>query len=98
MFPPNVLREYSLLADGERGALAGPQGDYAWLCFPRWDSPAVFSALLGGAGGYSVSPADCRYVWGGYYEERSLIWRSRWVTTTGVIECREALAFPGDPH
>ncbi|HEY7052526.1 MAG TPA: glycoside hydrolase family 15 protein [Mycobacterium sp.] len=98
MFPPHVLREYSLLADGERGALAGPQGDYAWLCFPRWDSPAVFSALLGGAGGYSVSPVAPRYVWGGYYEERSLIWRSRWVTTTGVIECREALAFPGDPH
>ena len=27
-----------------------------------------------------------------------LIWRSRWVTNDGIIECREALAFPGDPH
>ena len=37
-------------------------------------------------------------MWGGYYEPGSLIWRSRWVTTSGIIECREALAYPGDPH
>jgi GH15 family glucan-1,4-alpha-glucosidase len=36
-------------------------------------------------------------VWGGYYQESTLIWNSRWVTTDAVIECREALAFPGDP-
>jgi len=24
---PHVLREYALLADGERGALVGPRGD-----------------------------------------------------------------------
>lgn len=98
MFPPQVLREYALLADGERGALVGPRGEFAWLCFPGWDSPAVFSALIGGGGAYSVSPVDSRCVWGGYYEHRSLIWRSRWVTSTGIVECREALAFPGDRH
>ena len=27
-----------------------------------------------------------------------MIWRSRWVTDDGIVECREALAFPGDPH
>jgi alpha,alpha-trehalase len=27
-----------------------------------------------------------------------LIWRSRWITESGIIECREALAFPGDPR
>ena len=46
---------------------------------------------------FAVSPIE-RFVWGGYYEDGSLIWRSRWVTETGIIECREALAFPGDPH
>ena len=97
-FPPHVLREYALLADGERGILVGPQGDFAWMCAPRWDSIAVFSTLIGGAGGYAVTPTDERFVWGGSYEDGTLIWRSRWVTTTGIIECREALAFPGDPH
>ena len=96
-FGPQVLREYALVADGERGGLIGPHGDLVWMCAPRWDSDAVFSALIGGGGAYAVTPADPWHVWGGYYEPDSLIWRSRWVTSGTVIECREALAFPGDP-
>jgi hypothetical protein len=94
-FEPHVLREYALLADGERGALVGPRGEIAWLCAPHWDSDAVFSSLIGGPGGFAVTPTS-RFVWGGYYENDSLIWRSRWITDTGIVECREALAFPGD--
>jgi hypothetical protein len=96
-FPPHVLREYALLADGERGALCGPRGDIGWLCAPGWDDEAVLSTLVGGSGVYSVSPGDTA-VWGGYYEAGSLIWRNRWVTSGTVVECREALGFPGDPH
>jgi hypothetical protein len=29
---PHVLREYALVADGERGALIDPQGCVAWMC------------------------------------------------------------------
>lgn len=94
-FPPQALREYSLVADGERGILIGPRGDFVWMCVPRWDSDAFFSSLIGGHGNYAITPVD-RFVWGGYYEEGSLIWRSRWVTESGIIECREALAFPGE--
>jgi len=95
--PPQVLREYALLADGERGAVVGPRGDIVWLCAPHWDSDAVFTSLIGGPGEYTVTPTG-RYVWGGYYEDGSMIWRNRWVTDYGTVECREALAFPGDPH
>ncbi|MGH3264571.1 MAG: glycoside hydrolase family 15 protein, partial [Trebonia sp.] len=97
-YPLHVLREYALLADGQRGALVGPRGDVAWMCAPRWDSDAVFSSLIGGAGLYAITPAARRFVWGGYYEEGTLIWHSRWITEGGVLECREALAFPGDTH
>jgi alpha,alpha-trehalase len=95
-FHPHALRDYALIADGERGAVVSPRGDIVWMCAPRWDSDAVFSSLVGGDGVYAVTPAHT-FVWGGYYEEGSLIWRSRWVTASGVTECREALAFPGDP-
>lgn len=95
-FPPHVLREYSLIADGERGIMIGPRGDFVWMCVPRWDSDAVFSSLIGGQGAYNITPVD-PFVWGGYYEEGTLIWRSRWVGQSGIIECREALAFPGEP-
>jgi alpha,alpha-trehalase len=93
---PHVLREYALLADGERGVLVGPRGDFAWMCFPHWDSAAIFSSLIGGAGVYAITPQS-RSVWGGYYEPGSLIWRSRWVTSDATIECREALALPSHP-
>ena len=41
-FDIGTLREYALIADGERGALIGPHGDVAWMCAPRWDSDGVF--------------------------------------------------------
>jgi GH15 family glucan-1,4-alpha-glucosidase len=97
-FPQHVLREYALLADGERGIVVGPRGDYVWMCLPRWDSEAVFSTLMGGPGVYAVTPESSGYVWGGHYEDGSLIWRSRWVTNDGIVECREALALPADEH
>jgi hypothetical protein len=90
---PHVLREYALLADGERGVVVGPRGDFAWLCFPRWDDDAILAALLGGGGSYELHPVG-RYVWGGFYEPGGLIWRSRWVTDDAIVECREALALP----
>jgi alpha,alpha-trehalase len=92
---PHVLRDYALIADGERGAVVSPRGDIVWLCAPRWDCDAVFSTLIGGEGVYAVTPVHT-FVWGGYYEDGTLIWRSRWITVSGVTECREALVFPGE--
>ena len=64
------------------------------MCFPGWESEAIFSSLIGGVGVFAITPAE-RYVWGGYYEQGSLIWRSRWVTASrAIVECREALALP----
>jgi hypothetical protein len=61
-----------------------------------WHDDAIFSSLLGGAGEYSVTPQDARYVWGGHYDQETLIGHSRWVSTSGLIECRQVLAFAGD--
>ena len=93
---PHVLRDYALLADGLRGVLTDPDGKIAWMCFPTWEEPAVFVGLLGSGGSYRLGPTG-RHVPGGYYEDGTLIWRQRWVTHEGVIESREALAYPGHP-
>src|SRR5690348_5745681 len=89
---PENLRQYALLADGERGALVGPRGDVAFMCAPRWHDDAVFGDLLGAEGTYVVMPADRRFVWGGSYDGTSLIWRSRWVAGADIVESREALS------
>jgi hypothetical protein len=96
LVPPQVLRDYAFLGDGYRGAIVGPRGDVCWLCAPTWDSPAVMANLVGGGGSYAISPSGA-FVWGGYYEPGSLIWRGRWTTTHGRIESRDALAVPSDP-
>ena len=94
---PFVLRDYAMIADGERGALVDPTGDVAWLCAPAWDSDPLFDALLGGAGHYRLTPTG-RFVWGGFYEPGSLVWRNRWVQDDhAIIECRDALAQPATP-
>ncbi|RKN39010.1 glycoside hydrolase family 15 protein [Streptomyces hoynatensis] len=94
---PWVLREYAVLGDGERGAVVGPEGEVVWLCAPRWHSDPVFSSLIGGAGAYVLRPESDWNVWGGHYEEGTLVHVGRWVTADSVVECREALAMPADP-
>jgi alpha,alpha-trehalase len=88
------LRDYAFIADGNRGALIGPTGDIAWMCFPGWSDPAVFAGLLDSGGVFRIAP-EGRYVTGGYYEPDSLIWHSRWVTHQGIFESRDALVYPG---
>lgn len=96
-FPLHVLRKYALLADGERGILVGPRGDFAWMCAPRWDSEAVFSSLIGGGGTYAVTPTEQPFVWGGYYTGGTLIWRSHWTTDSPQLECLESARRLAEP-
>ena len=49
-----AIEDYALLGNLQTAALVSREGSIDWCCFPRFDSPACFAAILG-------SPSDGRW-------------------------------------
>jgi GH15 family glucan-1,4-alpha-glucosidase len=57
---PALIEDYALLGNCRTAALIDRSGSLDWLCFPRFDSPACFSALLGSSenGRWRICPSQ----------------------------------------
>ena len=81
------IEDYAMIGDCETVALVGSNGSVDWLCFPRFDSPACFAALLGTPenGHWQIAPAgDIRQV-RRQYREGTLILETEFRTESGLV-------------
>ena len=78
------IEDYALIGDLNTAALISSSGSVDWLCLPRFDSPAMFAALLGDAnhGQWILRPTDgyCRRR---RYRPGTLVLETDWVTASG---------------
>src|SRR4051812_22912062 len=85
------IAEYALLSDRHSAALVSRDGSVDWLCFPRFDSPAVFARMLDpDAGHWSLRPTGTYRVTRRYVAE-TMVCETTFHTATGTAVLTDAL-------
>ena len=93
---PSRIEDYALIGDCESAALVSRDGSIDWLCWPRFDSDALFAALLGSRehGRWLVAPREEARV-SRHYHPRTLILETRFETTSGVARLIDFMPLRG---
>ena len=92
------IEDYGLIGDLETAALVSRDGAIDWLCFPRFDSGAVFAALLGNEenGHWTIQPAGEFRRRERRYRGDTLVLETELETDDGRRTPRRLHAAPGD--
>ena len=91
------IEDYALIGDCETAALVGKDGSIDWLCWPRFDSPACFAALLGAPenGRWQIAPADPQMTVTRRYRDATLILETRFSGTDGEVVLTDFMPLSG---
>src|SRR3954453_12278816 len=84
---PAPIEDYALIGDCQTAALVTRNGSIDWLCFPRFDSGACFSALLGTEehGRWLLTPVGKIHRMQRRYREGTLILETDYDTDDGAV-------------
>src|SRR5918997_219803 len=82
------IEDYAIIADTQTAALVGRNGSIDWLCVPRFDSGAIFAALLGSAenGHWTIAPAGEVTATRRRYRDDTLVLETEFETADGVVK------------
>ena len=82
-----LIEDYALIGDLQTGALVSRYGAVDWLCFPRFDSGALFAALLGTPenGHWTIQPHGEFRPLSRRYRDDTLVLESELETDTGAV-------------
>jgi GH15 family glucan-1,4-alpha-glucosidase len=92
-----LIEDYALIGDRRTAALVSREGSIDWLCLPRFDSDAVFAALLGDEsnGRWRIAPATEVVSSSRRYREGSLVLDNTYETETGTVRVTDCMAAQG---
>ena len=81
------IESYALLGDMQTAALVSQTGSVDWLCMPRFDSPALFAALVGddGNGHWRLAPTGADRCTRRTYAGDTLVLHTDWETSNGAV-------------
>src|ERR1700744_4803133 len=91
---PSPIADYALIGDCHTAALVSKDGSIDWLCWPRFDSPACFAALLGSPdnGRWRIAPAETPVKVTRRYWPRTLILETLFETASGTVALIDFMA------
>jgi len=85
------IDDYAIIGDCRSAALIARDGSIDWLCWPGFDSPSIFGALLGeGAGCWSIAPAGPSRIERRYLENTNVL-QTRFETASGTLRLTDLM-------
>ena len=94
------VEHYAIIGDTETAALVGNDGSIDWLCLPRFDSAAVFAALLGTEehGRWQLVPTSPIRATRRRYRGDSLILETEFDTDEGTVRLVDFMPMRNHVH
>jgi GH15 family glucan-1,4-alpha-glucosidase len=95
---PQLIEDYALISDRLSAGLVGRDGSIDWLCFPRFDSDAVFAALLGDEenGHWRLAPRSGGTCAHRSYRDDTMVLESVWETPQGSVRVTDFMPERGE--
>ena len=93
---PVPIQEHGVIGDLRTVALVGSDGTIDWLCFPHFDSPSVFAALLDPerGGHFRITPEPNDVVRKQFYWPDTNVLVTRFLHPDGILEVIDFMPVP----